>query len=764
MGAASSTSKSKIARPLSFASKLTNSTEKQLIVGTKDVRDMADTLFNFMYKTWDNKELWDMADRPQEYVIALSDLIEQHFISVGYTTKRNHLGEIYFLRYDKLKPPADSVKHKENAQVIAFYFIRIFQILGAMLLVIKDVSFPITDQQGTRNLGKPDGRVDQSRLQQLGQFIQVPRTFQSGGSRVDPNLPLGPYEFLRYYLRDVTEDMLKEYQEKYKVSNLKPIDPEVKLFQITSNLFFEYTPIKTSSRILRPENKFPQRFILLTSQTNESQSIPYVDIISISPEVYTPVELPYVSPASVSSSDKPISPYPEYIKLQLGTQSQNKKNTVEFHWKAETLKNSGITTFDKGIEYKIIRGEKKDTADVIVNSSNSTSEDQEPSASSRIRFGKLLQLLVLLSIKDDPSNKTRKLLPISSGSKDSKPTAIGEMPNKLRNPAMDEIYQLLKGRKNQPHCLARAIQLLEPGAINKTFPESGKGGVKTSICKFSLGDKSDTVRLDQYIPTKALAQLFGKVDKAKFEQSTNVIKAFVGSQADKTPISVEALKAKGQVDEAKELQEALDRLTAAFKIIDPDGKPKKVKSFSEITVSKPGECSKNPDENLKTPTLERVHATANALIQYHINNTINITVFLEKIFNIDKEPGTADRWYVPIKKDPMDPNPRKDERLIVKGINENILLGGFPILDQITDNARDLLVEYYEKCEMLYQTGLASWKQGVPDTAAVVNPLKVPHGSNDPAAVAPQVHRQGSNYTGNPKRYATTGTNNPRNP
>lgn len=707
-------SKSKIARPSSFASRLTNSTEKQLIVGTKDVRDMADTLFNFMYKTWDNKELWDMADRPQEYVIALSDLIEQHFISVGYTTQRNKHGEIYFLRYDKLKPPADSAKHKENSQVIAFYFIRIFQILGAMLLVIKDVSFPITDDQGNRNLGKPDGRIVRPSLD-MGRFIKLP--FQRGGSRVDPNLPLGPYEFLRYYLRDLTETMISDYNNKFQI-DLRS-SAKSRLYEITPNLFFKYEPINADKQIISQPRSYPQQFLLFGTELIGSQKVKSLFSLKVTIENFNPSPIPYVTPSSLSSSRDPRECYPMFIEVNLGGSSRNKNNVI-FNRNQEKISNANITDYANGIEYTISQGDKLK----YINTGD-TRVDNTSTGSSRRRFGKKLELLALLALRDNnPTKHELKLFPVVEEEKESKPTAIGEMPNKLRNPAMDEIYQILKGRKNQPHCLARAIQLLQPEAINKSFPESGKDGVKTSICKFSLGNKTDTVPLDKYVPIKAMAQLFGRVDKAKFEQGRKVIEAFVGSQATKTPISVDTLKSSGQEDEAKELQEALDRLTAAFKIVDQDGKSKKVGSFSEITVSKPGECSKNPDENLKTPTLERVHATANALIQYHINNTINITIFLEKIFNIDKEPGSSERWYVPLKKDPSDPNPRKDERLIVKGINENILLGGFPILDQITANARDLLVEYYEKCETLYQTGLASWKQGIPETP-VANPSGV---------------------------------------
>jgi hypothetical protein len=40
-----------------------------------------------------------MADNPEEYVIALSDLITNQFHVLGYKTERNQIGEIYFMKY-----------------------------------------------------------------------------------------------------------------------------------------------------------------------------------------------------------------------------------------------------------------------------------------------------------------------------------------------------------------------------------------------------------------------------------------------------------------------------------------------------------------------------------------------------------------------------------------------------------------------------------------------------------------------------------------
>ena len=89
-------------------SKLTRSSRitsgKELVASTKDVREMADSLFRFMYDEFGEKEVMDMAMDPEKYVIALSDLITTKFEVIGYITKNNQMGELYFAKYTDLNP------------------------------------------------------------------------------------------------------------------------------------------------------------------------------------------------------------------------------------------------------------------------------------------------------------------------------------------------------------------------------------------------------------------------------------------------------------------------------------------------------------------------------------------------------------------------------------------------------------------------------------------------------------------------------------
>ena len=66
----------------------------------KQVNQMSDDLFTYMYTNFKINDMMNMADNPGEYVIAISDLITAQFNVIGYTTAKNKFGEIYFKRWD----------------------------------------------------------------------------------------------------------------------------------------------------------------------------------------------------------------------------------------------------------------------------------------------------------------------------------------------------------------------------------------------------------------------------------------------------------------------------------------------------------------------------------------------------------------------------------------------------------------------------------------------------------------------------------------
>ena len=77
----------------------------ELTVASKEISEMSDALFKFMYSKWSEKDAMDIAIHPENYVIALSTFIENNFNAIGYKTRMGKHGEIYFMKYDLLEPP-----------------------------------------------------------------------------------------------------------------------------------------------------------------------------------------------------------------------------------------------------------------------------------------------------------------------------------------------------------------------------------------------------------------------------------------------------------------------------------------------------------------------------------------------------------------------------------------------------------------------------------------------------------------------------------
>ena len=680
---------------------------QELIAKTKDVREMSNALFQFMFTSWDQKEIWEIANNPGDYVIALSDMITAQFHIIGYTTKRNQIGEIYFMKYDKLKPPSGDgdrniVKQRENAQIIAFYFIRLMQFMGAMLLVVKDVSFPVIDSNGLeRNIGAPSEASRPIINQPSVVLSRFRPPGQRGGASKFPQLtPLGPYEFLRYYLRQISSDTVTNYSTKYGVT----LDPRT-TYMLTENLFFQYSaPNPLPSQVSSSNSN--QKFILITKtqSTRAELAIQDVSITSLFPGTLDK----YIAPADnqLTTSQQQLGRYHTNVTLSMkGSRSKNPHTATVIRTETEAKKEK----YHDGVEYSFDSGTN---VDVLLAQFDAQKD-----------FLKILEMVVLFAIRSNKENKAIQLYKIKveeeSGTKEKD---IGKMPTSIRNPALDEMYQVLrtptdnKPIDNQPHCIARALQLLDGATIQATTPISGK----SKICKFAIGKETGPISLASYKPLKSVAQLFGKINPIDFKKSQEVLSAFVGSQATKTPIGISEMVKMEQKEEAIDLSIALDKLAKAFEFV-KEGESK-ISGFDQIQVSRPTEC-KTSDEMVinNAQTVSQLQGVAHQLMAYHINNTIEISKFLNILFNIKRSPDGT--WKV-------------------EGPKTEILYAGFPALDQLTEQARDLLVDYYSGCEQLYQTGVNAWKEspGVkPETPAPVPSAPVPSAPVPSAPAAPPI-------------------------
>ena len=156
-----------------------------------------------------------------------------------------------------------------------------------------------------------------------------------------------------------------------------------------------------------------------------------------------------------------------------------------------------------------------------------------------------------------------------------------------------------------------------------------------------------------------------------------------------------------QKNEVSDLQSAIDRLNKAFNYLETTLPV--VDGIMTIPVKRPKECKTTEEIEVGSqPTALAMQSYAQQLMAFHVNQTIEISKFLQTIFDVKKDSGTG-RW-------------------IVKGPREDYMFAGFPVLDQLTNQARELLVDYYSGCETLYQKGVKAWVDGQPkSTNAMAN-------------------------------------------
>jgi len=121
---------------------------ERLMSKTKTDNDMLNMIFEFMLKQATITDFYSVADpsRCKNYVLAGKEALMSLFVSLKiYPEKDPNKGVLYFQRIDGLKegmPPELKEEQKGYCLELAFFFIRIFQIFGALTLSVMDVSIP----------------------------------------------------------------------------------------------------------------------------------------------------------------------------------------------------------------------------------------------------------------------------------------------------------------------------------------------------------------------------------------------------------------------------------------------------------------------------------------------------------------------------------------------------------------------------------------------------------------------------------------------
>jgi hypothetical protein len=214
------------------------------------------------------------------------------------------------------------------------------------------------------------------------------------------------------------------------------------------------------------------------------------------------------------------------------------------------------------------------------------------------------------------------------------------------------------------HCIARALQLVSDAGIQSQFPKE----IYSHICKTkfmadtrSLPPSGERITKEDGI--YALAQLFydtlkeatPSISQATQEQYKAFLTKmkFIFEETKNSKVSLNSLK-------GNPLDSIVNKLPAA--------------SCGKDTVDK---TFKIQNANL----IRLIRNNVRQMVDYQINHTANATKILRKLFLLPIESGK-----------PLQ-------------IHPNVLKGGMEEINSIAEEARNLLVDYYSQCEVLYRSG-----------------------------------------------------------
>lgn len=214
------------------------------------------------------------------------------------------------------------------------------------------------------------------------------------------------------------------------------------------------------------------------------------------------------------------------------------------------------------------------------------------------------------------------------------------------------------------HCISRALQLVSDSGLQSQFPKE----IYSHLCKTKFMVETRSLppaneRITKEAGIYALAQLF--YDTLK--ESTPII-----STATQEQYKGFLAKMKFVFEESKNSKSGLNLAK---------GNP-----LNTILNKVPSSvCTKDIyDKTLKTSnrdTIRLLRDNVRKMIAYQINHTANVVTLLRKLFLLPVESGKALQ------------------------IHPRVLKNGMEEVNNIAEEARELLIEYYSQCEILYRSG-----------------------------------------------------------
>jgi len=697
-----------------------------LAAKTKPTRDIVNVLFKFMMRELKISDFYKLTSREEcdKYVAFLGSRLQPLFYELKVIPSKGKDGTIYFQKISKFQRPseADAGDRKNICLFIAFFYIRIFQIFGALALTLNDdvrsflengvfqtgPEYIASLNQYDLQLGDPLGTVGEP----YGQ-----RSIQSGGADVVPiegktsgnnqaETVLGDTE-LRFLLSPTLlptrTEGVKEIKVLYSGDNLSSKRISF-AFRIIANIYVNVNKPSSENSLVEESKGF---FLFVLPDVTRRLLV---------------IQLPFTSEMAESDSVKIkfddtmiVCTYKKFVKMP----TESVYNVI-----------NGI--LQRPPESKTFTLARDSTNNYIVQN-----------ISSVVNFKTVLQLIfshlfksineITQKVEQTSEQQTKIDVPEETYERSINERQQGRRNwNTRRNNGINyrrRIYQQPTRRNNSNSKLDQFMltDTRAPPALRLSGMIKSIGSVRTlspgvsRALRLLLSSQEGSEWKTAICDSKFLTDRAGNHDGAPS----------IGKTLDSSPVLValEALfyttvRSNNDISMSKEsyglyskfLMELTKLYTGTSTTVDPKERPlAKIKSTQSACANK--------ITTVHEQNLEDTWTCVKKLINLQIRHSEECGKFLRELFFIKRE---------------------KRGSLYIS-IHPSIVKGGSPQLDYLTEKARDILVKYTKDCEALYREGVnAITNRGsvvpvVPGTGTVVPgpprpgpPVPVPGPPRDP--------------------------------
>lgn len=734
---------------------------------SQSTKSILEFILRELFRRADLVDLYSLADpaRCKAYIVASGDALNKVFATQMITPKSGKGGIIYFQRVQAIQGnPEIKRDHDENCKKLAFYFIRIFQIYGALALSVLDTEIPQTDlvplpkqlksargqvgiappavqgfQQPKRSTGFfgslfSGGALserDRSRVsfyirdgpfKILNKYLTAPRENDSNAPLTFdrmPNLYINQLDLYTYTTPDTpsTRQLIPElnelnvnytddsydrditYSGKLKIQSVD----EGRQFKINLSDFrkddapivkenMSVTFVYSSSRQTYFEQNTRQELALflkssllpevkLTKPIQFLNKYRYIQDISLANQKVRGTELYIVTPRNQLDSDK--------IKVYYRRSSRIVKGEASIFFEISISK-AGDTdyTFTLDFSSASMDGSNPTLKTLIENDDKIrgrktetfvATRDEEPiSKVKQETFPKYIERIFkeLYTRLEKYAEEYKSTGVQYTRDGIVKPYDSSTMPDQLKIKSLWDA--LARKPPVKAHCVARALQLLSVAGIRS---DSSLGPIYTDACKSKF-----LLEVDHSLPTTGSS-----------------ITSSYGIAA-LNNLFFDAIGLAPMISDNPTYKAKIIAMRKAF-----EGTETEATSMTDIKSEK---CSGKERINLDVTRASQLRKVVNNLLARQKRHVSAVVVLLGKLFDMPQ-----------IKKGVFYMNPR-------------VISGGMDEVNKIGEEARNLLLTYYEGCETDFKSGLTminvdAAALAAPDPAAADDPTDLNNNNNN---------------------------------